>query len=284
MSDTPSYAETYTEIDTDDGFFSHLSWGAIFGGLAIAIAVQVVLTLIGIAVGMAAAGADHPRPMGPDMHRAHAIGIGEGLWYLVSTLAAIFTGAAVAARLAGAVLRDDGVLHGLVTWAVSLIAALFLLSSAAGSLAGGPLQGVGIVHHHPGMGGPEMGGPGAGMPDELDRMMAGGGVNMTPEQTRIDLHMQMGRLAVDPNDTAARSRAAADLQSEGVSATDANNRITEWQQHAEQAKDDAAKAITWGALWAALSLILGAGAAAFGGFLGARWAAESAGLDLYPTK
>ncbi len=280
MTDTPNFAETYTDLDADEGFFSHLSWGAVFGGLAVAIAVQVVLALIGIAVGMAAAAPGYVN--GP--HHAGAIGIGEGLWYLVSTLVSIFTGAAVAARLAGAVLRDDGVLHGLVTWAISLIVALFLLSSAVGGLAGGALHSVGWAHRDGGRmareQGPDMG-PGAGPAG--DDMIASNPSSLTPDQARGDLHMQMGRLAANPSDSAAHDRAVADLESQGVSPADANNRVENGLKRIQQAEKDAADAIALGATWAALSLILGAGAAGFGGSCGARWAAESAGLDLYPS-
>ncbi len=103
-----------------------LSWGAVFAGLAIATALQIVLTLFGFAFGLGNYNAGGEK----------ALGIGTGLWALVSLLIALFLGGTTTGRLAGRLTRTDGFLHGALLWALSTLLTVYLLSRGIGALVG----------------------------------------------------------------------------------------------------------------------------------------------------
>jgi hypothetical protein len=68
---------------------------------------------------------------------ASTLGIGAGLWWVLSSCMAIGVGGFVAAWFAGVEIRFDGVLHGLVTWGIATLLTFWLLTSAIGSVIGG---------------------------------------------------------------------------------------------------------------------------------------------------
>jgi len=124
------------------GIFRRVSWGAIFAGVFIAVAVQMMLSLLGAAVGLSvispAQGEGSPE----------ALGTGAAIWWVISTIIALFVGGWVAAHLAGVFRRLDGGLHGLVTWSLATVIALFMLGSTLGALSGaaaGTRQGQGAL-------------------------------------------------------------------------------------------------------------------------------------------
>jgi hypothetical protein len=125
--------------------FSILRWGAVFAGLAVGLATQIVFALIGLAAGLSAVDPQAADPIG-------AIPAAAGIWTGLSMLIAAFIGGYVASRLSGVSLRNDGALHGVVTWGVTTVAFVYLATSAAGALLGGTvnilaqgLQGAGQV-------------------------------------------------------------------------------------------------------------------------------------------
>ena len=63
--------------------------------------------------------------------------LGAGIWWAVSSLIAVFSGAWVAGRLSGMQRAADGGLHGILTWAVAMLATLYLIGSAASSVMSG---------------------------------------------------------------------------------------------------------------------------------------------------
>lgn len=115
---------------TSGGFrdFGNISWSAIFAGAVIALATQLVLTLIGAAIGLATLD-----PATGDNPSGAALGIGAGIWLLVSSIISLFIGGYIAARLAG---TRNGWLHGLTTWGIVTLLTAVLLSTAVGSLIG----------------------------------------------------------------------------------------------------------------------------------------------------
>ncbi|HEY0776567.1 MAG TPA: hypothetical protein VGD56_01250 [Gemmatirosa sp.] len=110
-----------------------LSWGAVFAGLAIATALQIVLTLFGLAFGL---GTYNPGG-------EKALGIGAGIWAIISLLLALFFGGTTTGRLAGRLNRVDGFLHGTLLWALSTLLTLYLITSGLGTLLGGAFSVVG---------------------------------------------------------------------------------------------------------------------------------------------
>lgn len=105
-----------------------LSWGAIFAGLVIAMVLQLVLGLLGLGIGLA--WWDQGDPL-------QTLGIGAGIWAVVSAIIALFVGGATAGRLAGILNRGDGALHGVLVWGLSMIATIFLVTNGVGMLVGG---------------------------------------------------------------------------------------------------------------------------------------------------
>ena len=110
-----------------------ISWGAVFAGLIITLAFQVMLTILGVAVG--AATLEPMSGQGPGKGMA----LGAGIWMLASSLVALFVGGCVAGRLAGIPRREDGGLHGLITWGSATLVALALVTTAIGGLIGGAM-------------------------------------------------------------------------------------------------------------------------------------------------
>lgn len=108
--------------------FSAVRWGAIIAGVAAGVSMQLVLTLLGIATGLSAT----------DVNSSNSgTAIGTMLWAGVSMLIASFIGGYVAARMSGLKRKADGVLHGLVSWAVTTLLFVSLATSAGSSLLGG---------------------------------------------------------------------------------------------------------------------------------------------------
>ena len=106
-----------------------LSWGAVFAGLVVALALQAVLMLLGTAIGLTAMdGTDR------------GLGIGAGIWLILSVLVSLYVGGLVTGRLAGVLTRGDGALHGILVWGLSTILALYLLASGVSSILGGAVQ------------------------------------------------------------------------------------------------------------------------------------------------
>lgn len=105
-----------------------LSWGAIFAGFVVATMTQIVLSLLGVAVGFTTWDVGDP---------ARDLGMGLGIWMVVSTLASLFVGGLTTGRLAGVLTRGDGAIHGVVMWGIATLVNLWLLVSGAGFFLGG---------------------------------------------------------------------------------------------------------------------------------------------------
>jgi hypothetical protein len=124
-----------------------ISWAAIFGGVILVLAVQLLLSLLGAGVGLGTVNTH-----AGTTPNANTLGIGAGLWWVVSTCIALGVGSFVAARLAGIEIRFDGVLHGLVTWGIATLLTLWLLTSAIGGIIGGGFSALGSVASFAGSG------------------------------------------------------------------------------------------------------------------------------------
>jgi polyhydroxyalkanoate synthesis regulator phasin len=108
-----------------------ISWGAILAGVVIALVVQLVLGILGLGIG-----ASTINPLS-EANPVAGIGTGAGIWFAVSLLLALFAGGYVAGRMAGIPRRQDGLLHGLLTWGLTILLTFYLLTTTVGSLIGG---------------------------------------------------------------------------------------------------------------------------------------------------
>ena len=107
---------------------------------------------------------------------------GALIWAGLSMLIAALIGAYVAGRMSGLKRKTDGVLHGVVTWAVTTLLFVFLATSASGSLLSGLFSSL-----NPGAAVAQSGGVGA----LINRQM---GTNVSPESLRtLQEHIGAGR-------------------------------------------------------------------------------------------
>lgn len=140
-SPSPGVLETTTTM-MDGGSHTHrrISWAAIFGGVILVVAVQLLLSMLGAGIGLGTVNTNAGTT--PD---ASSLGIGAGVWWVISSIIALAFGGYVSAWLAGIELRWDGVLHGLITWGIATLLTIYLLSSAVGGIIGGGFSALGSV-------------------------------------------------------------------------------------------------------------------------------------------
>src|SRR5258707_13351749 len=120
-----------------------VSWGAIFAGVILSLIVYLVLSVLGTAIGATLLSPlSQPDPM-------RAFGFGSGVWMIVTTVVAVFTGSYLAGRCAPVL----GWLHGLLAWAVMILFVVYGMASLVGgavSVAGNVATAGGTVGGGPG--------------------------------------------------------------------------------------------------------------------------------------
>lgn len=108
-----------------------ISWGGVFAGLIVSIMVSLVLALLGMAIGLGTVNpAEESNPFS-------GLGIGAAIWWVVSSLIALFCGGWVAARMAGNPKGFDGAIHGVLAWGLATLFTFYLLGTTIGRLVGG---------------------------------------------------------------------------------------------------------------------------------------------------
>ena len=190
-------------------------------------------------------------------------------------------------------LRGDGIIHGVLTWAVTLLITIYLLTTGVGNLVGGAFNVVGNTLSTLGQG------VTAAVPQALDaagvspeqiqqeaeqllrREQPG---QLSAEQARTELMGALRQMVTGSEQEAAQARErAANIiaQQAGISPEQANQRLeqmsAEVQRRTDQAKaqateaaDATASAASSASIWAFVAFVLGAAAGAWGGSLGTR--------------
>jgi MFS family permease len=102
-------------------------WSAIFAGTFFAFGVMLILSFFGLAIGAAMAA-----PTGP----TEGVTIWAGIWSLVTAFFGFFFGGWMAARLCGSPTKNDGRLHGIVTWGLGTTTIFYLAATSTTRLAG----------------------------------------------------------------------------------------------------------------------------------------------------
>ncbi|MEX1122760.1 MAG: hypothetical protein WED82_11530, partial [Balneolales bacterium] len=115
-------------------FNSKVSWGAIFAGALVAIIVQIVLSMLGLAIGAYAV---------DPTAGAEGLGIGAALWWVVTALISLFTGAWVAARMAAISNSFEGMMHGIIVWCVATFVGFLMITTTVGQIMSGAFGVVG---------------------------------------------------------------------------------------------------------------------------------------------
>jgi len=154
--------------------FPSIRWGAVLAGVAVGISVQLVLTLLGIASGLSLT----------SVQTGEAPGTGAMVWAGISMLISALIGAYVAGRMSGLKRKTDGMLHGVVSWAVTTLLFVVLATSAGGSLLAGLFSSVG-------QGASTMAQGGGGVTAMLNRQL---GTTISPDAMRtLQGHIAAGR-------------------------------------------------------------------------------------------
>ena len=111
--------------------YSHplIDWGAAIAGSLVAITIGILLAILGVAVGASAM-----NPWQGASEQAQAWTIAGGLYLAFSNLVALQLGAFVAARAARWPDHHDGMLQGIVVWALSFTVAAAVLGLGLGGL------------------------------------------------------------------------------------------------------------------------------------------------------
>lgn len=275
-----------TTTATREGEHTHtrISWAAIIAGVILVVAVQMLLSMLGLGVGL---GLVSPNTNGtPD---ASSFGIGAGLWWLVSSLVALAMGGYVASWLAGLTTQFDGLLHGIMTWAIATLLTFYLLTSAVGGLIGGAFSVVGSGLSSAGSGvaaaAPKLADAAGVTPDLLQQQAQAylqptnpDPASMTPQDAQKEIVAALPKLASGgPDAAAAKERIIAITAAQGhISRDEATQRFNDAQARFTKAKDQtvqtakntadaSAGAASKGSFLAFAVLALGALAAALGG-------------------
>lgn len=119
---------------------SVVSWRAIFAGAFISLLTYSILMSLGLAIGGASlVGVIEGEGGG------QALGIGSGVWLVVSTLISLFVGSYLASRSAGMIPMRLGRVHGLVVCSLFFIFMLSQLGSGIGLIGRGVGSSVGAI-------------------------------------------------------------------------------------------------------------------------------------------
>lgn len=178
-----------------------VSWGAIFGGAVLALMVQLALNMLGLAIGL---GAVDPAT---DANPLAGIGWAAGIWLVVSTLIALFTGGWAAGRLAGMSERKDGVLHGLLSWSLVALFSFWLVISGVGYVLGGAMN---VVQQGAQLLGQGVTAVAPEAADALGRQVEGEISASQIEREVREILRQTGQDELQPENLAERARQAAE--------------------------------------------------------------------------
>lgn len=278
-------AEVYADAAADrrtPAALKRISWGAIFAGLVAVLAIQITLSLLGIGIGAVA--------FDPTQDRPTPFGIGAAIWWVITGLVALFVGGYISGRLAGIPRREDGMMHGFVTWSAATLMTFYLLTTAVGALVGGTASTLKQT-----------------VAGAAQSAVQGGGEG----QQQNPQEPSMADLATDPQvqqlartafqdgklDANERSQIAGLIaQKNNISQQEAEQKVSNYEQTYMQAQqqyqaakaqvqqtvqqhgDTAQAGVTGAALGTFAMLLLGAGAAALGGGMGAPKRAVDAGV------
>jgi hypothetical protein len=259
-----------------------MSWGAVLAGTAVALVAQVLFTLLGLAIGLTIT-----EPLS-DQTSWEGIGIGAGVWWLVTSLTSLFLGGWAAARLAGMPLRQDAILHGVVTWALVTLISLYLVIAGTGAVIGGTLNVVQQGIQLTGSVAPQitdtLSGQQGPSPEqiqaEVTEIIQATDSNTAAPEVPTDVTVQDISAALQQflqqGDEADRQTVINILtERTQMSETEARNTVVEFEQRYQQlgqsaadVAQDATDAVAMSAWWAFFALLAGAIAAVVGSALG----------------
>jgi hypothetical protein len=120
--------------------YSSFSWRAVFAGVFISLMVYLILTALGVAVGSSTL-----RGIIQGTKGAGGLGIGAGIWMVVSTLVSLFAGSYVAGRVGGHIPIRVGRAEGLVIASLFFLLMIGQVGSLLGSVGAGLGKSIGAI-------------------------------------------------------------------------------------------------------------------------------------------
>ena len=277
-----------TGVEVSPRVHRRVSWAAVFAGVVLTLAIQLLLSMLGLGIGMTTI---EPAAGAAGMPETGSFSMGAGIWWTISYMVALAIGGYVAARLAGVVVRGDGLLHGLLTWAFALLVSAYLVTTAVGTVMGGALNALGSVTSGVAQTvqqvAPEVAGASGLSADELRRqaenLLRPADQQASPEDARSQLVSALTTMAAGgPQADQARQQAVSIIaQQAGIPEDQARQRLQQVEQEfaqttqqvtqtATQAAEATTNTVSSAAIWGTIALLLGAVAAAIGGRMGTR--------------
>jgi hypothetical protein len=256
---------------------------------AVALVIQLILNLLGI--GLGAASFD---PASNNNPTSTSFSITAGIWWAFSGIIAALVGGYTAGRLAGQPKESSGAWHGFTAWAFTMLLVFYLLSSTLGAVVGGAFQTLssaatglaqtlGTTAQAAVQGAaPALGRTGDPL-SSIERSVRDASGGSDPAALR-DAAVSAVRafISAEPQQQQdARERAAqAIAKAQSIPIDQARSQVAQYEQQYRQtvgqvkqqavaAAETATKAVSRGALFGAIALILGAIASWFGGPMGA---------------
>lgn len=225
---------------------SRIGWGAVIAGFFIATVTQLLLNILGVAIGLTVVGAE-------GQTSGTAIGVGAGIWTVISSVISVFVGAWVAGRYTSIPERGEGSLQGALVWSLSLIFFVYIAASGIGSAVSGIMGMVGKGVQAGAQGAAQGAATQMGRSDQNVGRGAGGG-----QQSGTDRESMIQNLM----STTGISRDQAEK------AIDQMSNPEQMKQQAAQAGEKTAKYGAAAAWWFFITSLLSLGAAVWGGSLG----------------
>jgi hypothetical protein len=200
-----------TETTTETAYASKpILWGAVFAGAVIAMVTQLVLSVLGIAIG-----ASTINPL-EEVNPVEGIGIGAGIFWVVSSIISLFAGGYAAGSLAAVQETRTRTLHGLTMWGIATLLFFLLLGTGIGRIIGGTASvvgsGVGLVGTAFASAAPEIA---SAVGDQID----GGEIDLDLSRLREEarqLLRETGSPALDPERLEERAEAVREEAAAGA--------------------------------------------------------------------
>jgi len=174
-----------------------ISWGAIIGGTIIALVAQITLSLLGIGIG---ASTIHVQ----SGQTGSGLGSGSAIWLVLTILISLFAGGYVAGRLAGFPAKQEGMLHGLITFGLVTLLSLYFLTTALGAIIGGAGAALGSILNVAGQG---IASAAPKVADAAQQKLAEQGIDLSNLQAQADeLLRETGKPQLQPENLQSQAK------------------------------------------------------------------------------
>jgi hypothetical protein len=121
-----------------DPIVNRVSWGALFAGFFFGFGLWLLMLALGAGIGFASF---DPK----DISNWQGLGIGFGIWGVISGIVAMFFAGWLSGRLSAADEKPAGVMHGMAVWGLMIVAGLWIATMAVTRTAGAAASAVGGV-------------------------------------------------------------------------------------------------------------------------------------------